>query len=106
MAKEGNQSDKPLDRATAYASLPLHEWLATSLPFQVCCTFIVVASTDTPLAGSSVCVERTLNVGRDVISLRRASLSAGTIRALMNLRSMLLLEKRLQPKVGHKRGLN
>lgn len=53
--------------------------------------------------GSSVSVERVLSIGRDVISLRRASLSAETITALMNLRSMMLLKKRYQPQSGHKR---
>lgn len=55
------------------------------------------------IPGSSVSVERVLSIGRDVISLRRASLSAETITALMNLRSMMLLKKRYQPQSGHKR---
>lgn len=40
-------------------------------------------------------VERALNIGRDVIALRRASLSAETIRMLMVYRAGLLLDKRL-----------
>ena len=44
--------------------------------------------------GSSVAVERVLSAGRDVISLRRASLSAATIRVLMTYRAGLFLEKR------------
>lgn len=45
--------------------------------------------------GSSVSVERALNIGRDVISLRRSSLSANTIRSLMTARSAILLEKKI-----------
>jgi len=48
------------------------------------------------LPGSSVSVERALNIGRDVISLRRSSLSASTIRSLMTARSAILLEKKIQ----------
>ncbi|KEP46257.1 hAT family dimerization protein [Rhizoctonia solani 123E] len=46
------------------------------------------------IPGSSVAVERVLSTGRDVISLRRASLSAETIRVLMNYRAGIMLEKR------------
>lgn len=53
------------------------------------------------IPGSSVCVERCLNIGRDVISLRRASLSAETIRLLMTFRAELLLEKRLAKATAH-----
>ncbi|KIO31670.1 hypothetical protein M407DRAFT_67676, partial [Tulasnella calospora MUT 4182] len=47
------------------------------------------------IPGSSVSVERCLSIGRDVISLRRASLWAETIRLLMTYRAELLLDKRL-----------
>lgn len=47
------------------------------------------------IPGSSVSVERCLSIGRDVISLRRPSLSAETVRMLMTFRAELLLEKRL-----------
>jgi hypothetical protein len=50
------------------------------------------------LSGSSVGVERRLNMGRDVISLRRASLKAETIRNLMTGRSALALERSLVMK--------
>lgn len=46
------------------------------------------------IPGSSVSVERIFNIGRDVISLRRASLSPDTIALLMNLRARFILEKR------------
>ncbi|CAE7227680.1 unnamed protein product [Rhizoctonia solani] len=45
------------------------------------------------IPGTSVAVERVLSIGRDVISLRRASLSAETIRVLMNYRAGIMLEK-------------
>jgi hypothetical protein len=45
------------------------------------------------LSGSSVGVERRFNTGRDVISLRRASLKPETIHKLMTGRSALELEK-------------
>ncbi|CUA76156.1 Zinc finger BED domain-containing protein RICESLEEPER 2 [Rhizoctonia solani] len=45
------------------------------------------------IPGSSVAVERVLSTGRDVISLRRAALSAETIRTLTNYRSDIMLEK-------------
>ncbi|CAE7077857.1 unnamed protein product [Rhizoctonia solani] len=45
------------------------------------------------IPGSSVAVERVLSTGRDVISLRRAALSADTIRTLMNYRADIMLEK-------------
>ncbi|EUC60890.1 HAT family dimerization protein, partial [Rhizoctonia solani AG-3 Rhs1AP] len=48
------------------------------------------------IPGSSVAVERVLSAGRDVISLRRASLTAETIRVLMTYRAGLLLEKRMR----------
>ncbi|CAE7121114.1 unnamed protein product [Rhizoctonia solani] len=48
------------------------------------------------IPGSSVAVERVLSTGRDVISLRRASLTAETIRVLMTYRAGLLLEKRMR----------
>jgi hypothetical protein len=41
-------------------------------------------------------VERVLNGGRDVISLRRESLSADTIRHLMTARSVLVLEDKME----------
>ena len=50
------------------------------------------------LSGSSVSVECALNIGRDVISLRRSSLSANTIRSLMTAMtacSTILLEKKI-----------
>lgn len=43
--------------------------------------------------GSSVAVERVFSTGRDVISVRRASLSAETIRVLMTYRAGIMLEK-------------
>jgi hypothetical protein len=49
-----------------------------------------------PLSGSSVSVERCFNAGRDVISLRRASLKAETIRNLITAQSTLRLKKTLQ----------
>ncbi|CUA69681.1 hypothetical protein RSOLAG22IIIB_08603 [Rhizoctonia solani] len=49
------------------------------------------------IPGSSVGVERVLSAGRDVISLRRSSLAADTIRVLMTYRAALQLEK----KVSH-----
>ncbi|KAF8705378.1 protein dimerization, partial [Rhizoctonia solani] len=45
------------------------------------------------IPGSSVAVERVLSTGRDVISLRRASLSAETISILMKYRADIFLEK-------------
>jgi hypothetical protein len=40
-----------------------------------------------------VAVERVFSTGRDVISLRRASLTAETIRVLMTYRAGILLDK-------------
>ncbi|CAE7152603.1 unnamed protein product, partial [Rhizoctonia solani] len=48
------------------------------------------------IPGSSVAVERVLSTGCDVISLRRAALSAETIRTLMNYRADIMLEKATQ----------
>jgi hypothetical protein len=45
--------------------------------------------------GTSVAVERVFSAGRDVISVRRASLSAESIRMLMNYRAGIILEKRI-----------
>ncbi|KZS93589.1 hypothetical protein SISNIDRAFT_465779 [Sistotremastrum niveocremeum HHB9708] len=45
--------------------------------------------------GSSVSVERLFSIGRDLVSLRRASLSQSTIRETMVTRSMILLQKRM-----------
>ena len=45
------------------------------------------------MVGSSVGVERRLNAGRDVISLRRASLKAPTIRNLMTGQSFSALDR-------------
>ena len=47
--------------------------------------------------GGSILVERSLSGGRDLISLRCASLGAKTIKKLMPYRSLLLFE--------HARGL-
>ncbi|QRV94993.1 AC9 transposase [Ceratobasidium sp. AG-Ba] len=47
------------------------------------------------IPGSSVAVERVLSTGRDVISLRRPSMSADTIRTLMNYRADIFLRKEL-----------
>ncbi|QRV98020.1 AC transposase [Ceratobasidium sp. AG-Ba] len=47
------------------------------------------------IPGTSVAVERVFNVGRDVISLRRASLNAETIRMLMTYRAGIVLEKQI-----------
>ncbi|KEP45855.1 HAT family dimerization protein [Rhizoctonia solani 123E] len=49
------------------------------------------------IPGTSVAVERVFSTGRDAISVRRASLSAETIRTLMNYRAGIMLEK----KIGH-----
>ena len=46
--------------------------------------------------GSSVSVERCFNAGCDIISLRRASLKAETIRNLLTAQSAIKLEKALQ----------
>jgi hypothetical protein len=45
------------------------------------------------LLGSAVAVERVFSGGRDTISLRRASLTAETIRALMLARHAILLQR-------------
>jgi hypothetical protein len=45
--------------------------------------------------GSSVSVERSFNCGRDIISIRRHSLSSETLRSLMVSRSILTLQKSL-----------
>ena len=45
------------------------------------------------LQGSAVAVERIFSGGRDTISLRRASLSAETIRTLMLVKQRLLLTR-------------
>ncbi|KAG8718235.1 Zinc finger BED domain-containing protein 1, partial [Ceratobasidium sp. 423] len=45
------------------------------------------------ILGSSVAVERVLSTGRDVILLRRASLSAETISTLMKYRADIMLEE-------------
>lgn len=47
-----------------------------------------------PPIGSAVAVERIFSGGRDLISLRRASLKPDTIRALMLLKQKLLLRRR------------
>ncbi|EUC67535.1 hAT family dimerization protein [Rhizoctonia solani AG-3 Rhs1AP] len=47
------------------------------------------------IPGTSVAVERVFSAGRDLISVRRASLSAETIRTLMNYRAAIMLEKRI-----------
>ncbi|CAE6479261.1 unnamed protein product [Rhizoctonia solani] len=49
------------------------------------------------IPGSSVAVERVLSTGRDVISLRRASLSAETITILMKYRADIILEESVDP---------
>lgn len=43
--------------------------------------------------GTSVAVERVFSAGRDLIGVRRASLSAETIRMLMTYRAGIMLEK-------------
>ena len=48
--------------------------------------------------GSAVAVERVFSGGRDTISLRRASLSAETIRALMLVKHQLLLARERHKK--------
>ena len=49
--------------------------------------------TNHALKGSSVAVERVFSTGRDVISVRRASLSAETIQVLMTYQAGIMLEK-------------
>jgi hAT family C-terminal dimerisation region/Domain of unknown function (DUF4413) len=49
----------------------------------------------TYLLGSSVSVERSFNCGRDIISIRRHSLSSETLRSLMVSRSILTLQKKV-----------
>ena len=46
-----------------------------------------------PLAGSAIAVERIFLGGRDTVSLRRASLNAGTIRILMLVKKRLHLAR-------------
>lgn len=50
----------------------------------------------TIITGTSVAVERVFSAGRDVISVRRASLSAETIRVLMTYRADIMLEKKIE----------
>ena len=47
------------------------------------------------ILGSSVSVERSFNCGRDIISIRRHSLSSETLRSLMVSRSILKFQKSL-----------
>jgi len=72
-----------------------HEWHVSISPFRVSLCYILILHRLNPVLGSSVSVECALNVGRDVISLRCASLSPSTIRSLMTARSAILLEKKM-----------
>lgn len=47
------------------------------------------------IPGTSVAVERVFSTGRDVISVRRTSLPAETIRTLMTDRAGVMLERRI-----------
>jgi hypothetical protein len=48
-----------------------------------------------------VAVERVFSAGRDVISVRRHSLSAETIRTLMTYRAGIVLEKQIGRNHAH-----
>ena len=63
-----------------------------SFLFQVCCYYSIFAVTNF-FSGSAVAVERIFSVGRDTISLRRASLKPETIRILMLVRRRLILAR-------------
>ncbi|CAE6497264.1 unnamed protein product [Rhizoctonia solani] len=73
------------------AQSPLTWWQANASRFP---RLAAMARDFLCIPGTSVSVERVLSIGRDVISLRRASLSAETIRVLMNYRAGIMLEKR------------
>ncbi|KAG9082010.1 hypothetical protein FRC06_005283 [Ceratobasidium sp. 370] len=47
------------------------------------------------IPGTSVAVECVFSTGRDVISVRRESLNAETIRTLMTYRAGIMLEKHI-----------
>ena len=49
-------------------------------------------------AGGSVLVERSFSAGRDLISLRRASLKASTIQDVAQLRAWIRFEQGLRPQ--------
>jgi hypothetical protein len=87
-----------LDEVDKYLLLPVEDqtleplswWKSHAQQFPL---LSIVAKCILGIPASSVSVERTFNMGRDVIGIRRHALKSGTISALMFGKYMLLKNK-------------